>query len=77
MADARRRILGNTIIAAGGTLSPGNSIGQIGVNGHLTFQSGANCLVKVNPDQADRTDVTGTAQLAGTGDGAIRTGLVI
>ena len=59
-------IVGNTLIGSGGTLSPGNSIGRIGVNGNLTFQSGANYLVEVNPTQADRTDVSGTAQLAGT-----------
>jgi len=59
-------ILGNTWIGSGGTLSPGNSIGQITVNGNLTFQAGSNYLVEVNPDQADRTDVTGTATLAGT-----------
>jgi autotransporter-associated beta strand protein len=49
-----------------GTLSPGNSIGTITVNGNLAFGPGGNYLVEVSPGAADRTNVTGTATLAGT-----------
>jgi autotransporter-associated beta strand protein len=48
-----------------GALSPGNSIGTITVNGNLTFAPGALYLVEVSPTAADRTNVTGTATLAG------------
>jgi autotransporter-associated beta strand protein/YVTN family beta-propeller protein len=48
-----------------GILSPGNSIGTITVNGNLTFAPGAFSLVEVSPTAADRTNVTGTATLAG------------
>jgi outer membrane autotransporter protein len=49
-----------------GTLSPGNSIGTITVNGNLGFGPGGSYLVEVSPSAADRTNVTGTATLAGT-----------
>ncbi len=48
-----------------GILSPGNSIGTITVNGNLTFGPGGIYLVEVSPTAADRTNVTGTATLAG------------
>jgi outer membrane autotransporter protein len=57
--------VGNTVIN-GGTLSPGNSIGTMTVNGNLTFNAGSTYLVEVSPATADRTNVTGTATLAGT-----------
>ena len=50
----------------GGTLSPGNSIGTISVNGNLTFVGAGNYLVEVSPAAADRTNATGTAALGGT-----------
>ena len=49
-----------------GALSPGNSIGTITVAGNLTFGAGSQYLVEVSPAAADRTNVTGTATLAGT-----------
>jgi autotransporter-associated beta strand protein len=58
--------LPSTVINAGGTLSPGNSIGTITVAGNLTFAPGSNYVVEVSPTTADRTNVTGTAALAGT-----------
>jgi hypothetical protein len=57
--------VGNTQINAGGTLSPGNSIGTITVNGNLAFGAGGQYLVEVSPTAADRTNITGTATLAG------------
>ena len=50
----------------GGTLSPGNSIGTISVGGSLTFVGAGNYVVEVSPAAADRTNVSGTASLAGT-----------
>lgn len=55
-----------TTVLNGGTLSPGNSIGTITVAGNLTFGAGSTYLVEVSPSAADRTNVTGTAALAGT-----------
>ncbi|NVO14760.1 MAG: autotransporter domain-containing protein [Rhodoplanes sp.] len=49
-----------------GTLSPGNSIGTITVAGNLTFGAGSTYRVEVSPSAADRTNVTGTATLAGS-----------
>ncbi len=55
--------VGSTTIS--GTLSPGNSIGVISVLGNLTFVPGSTFLVEVSPAAADRTAVTGTANLSG------------
>ncbi|EHR03405.1 autotransporter outer membrane beta-barrel domain-containing protein [Bradyrhizobium sp. WSM471] len=56
----------STIINAGGSLAPGNSIGTLTVSGNLTFAGGGNYVVEVSPATADRTNVTGNATLAGT-----------
>ena len=61
----RQRHVGNTTIN-GGTLSPGNSIGTLTVQGNLVLTSAAAYIVEVSPTAADRTNVTGTASLAGT-----------
>lgn len=58
--------LSSTVIAGGGTLAPGNSIGTISVSGSLTFDTGASYAVEVSPNAADRTNIIGTATLAGT-----------
>lgn len=58
--------LSSTVVASGGTLAPGNSIGTITVSGNLTFNSGSTYAVEVSPSAADRTNVTGSASLAGT-----------
>ena len=57
--------IGNTTIN-GGTLSPGNSIGTLTVQGNLVLTSASAYLVEVSLTAADRTNVTGTASLAGT-----------
>ena len=54
----------STLVA--GTLAPGNSIGTITVNGNLAFVPGSIYQVEVAGATADRTNVTGTATLAGT-----------
>jgi uncharacterized protein with beta-barrel porin domain len=59
-------VVGTTIVA-GGTLAPGNnSIGTLAVQGSLTLSAAATYLVQVSPTTASRTNVTGTASLAGT-----------
>jgi outer membrane autotransporter protein len=59
-------IVGPTTILAGGTLSPGNSVGTLTVNGNLVFAAASFYMVQVQGSTADRTNVTGTATLAGT-----------
>jgi autotransporter-associated beta strand protein/T5SS/PEP-CTERM-associated repeat protein len=65
--------LGNAIIN-NGTLSPGNSIGTITVNGNLVMTAAASYLVEISPTNADRTNVGGTATLAGTVQAAFAPG---
>jgi uncharacterized protein with beta-barrel porin domain len=57
--------VGNTTIN-GGTLSPGNSIGTLTVQGNLVLSSAAAYVVEVGAVTSDRTIVTGTATIAGT-----------
>jgi len=56
--------VGNTAIN-GGTLSPGNSIGTLTVSGSLTLMAASTYLVQISGTSADRTIVTGAANLAG------------
>jgi outer membrane autotransporter protein len=65
--------VGSTTIFAGGTLSPGNSVGAITINGNLVFVPGSLYLAEVFANTADRSNVTGSATLAGT-VAAINTG---
>ncbi|TAJ90419.1 autotransporter domain-containing protein [Reyranella sp.] len=58
--------VGATTISNGGVLAPGNSIGTINVTGNLSFAPGATYVVEISPGAADRTNVTGTANLQGT-----------
>src|SRR5262245_3777249 len=58
--------VGPTMILAGGTLSPGNSVGTLTVNGNLVFAAASLYMVEVQGSTADRTNVSGTATLAGT-----------
>jgi autotransporter-associated beta strand protein len=57
---------GPTTILAGGTLSPGNSVGTLTVNGNLAFAAASLYMVEVEGNTADRTNASGTATLAGT-----------
>ncbi len=63
-------VVGAVTVNSGGTLAPGptGSPGAMTVLGNLAFQSGALYLVRVNPSNASRDNVTsgGTAALAGT-----------
>jgi outer membrane autotransporter protein len=56
--------VGNTTIS-GGTLAPGNSVGTLTVNGNLTFNGSSSYLTEVTRTGADKTIVTGTANLDG------------
>lgn len=57
--------MSTTVIGSGGTLAPGNSIGTITVVGDLTLSSGSTYAVEVSPSAADRTNVIGSATIAG------------
>ncbi|WP_327520805.1 autotransporter-associated beta strand repeat-containing protein [Bosea sp. (in: a-proteobacteria)] len=50
----------------GGTLSPGNSVGTIAINGNLAFTPGSTYRAEIQGAAADQANVTGTASLAGT-----------
>jgi autotransporter-associated beta strand protein len=56
--------VGSTTILAGGTLAPGDPQ-TLTVNGNLVFNPGANYVITVLGNTSDRTNVTGTATLAG------------
>ena len=56
--------VGNTAIN-GGALAPGNSIGLLTVQGSLTLTAASSYMVEVSPANADRTNVTATANLGG------------
>lgn len=58
--------VGPTTILAGGTLSPGNSVGTLTVNGNLAFAAASLYMLEVQGNTADRTNASGTATLAGT-----------
>jgi outer membrane autotransporter protein len=59
--------VGNTTIASGGTLAPGNSIGTLHVDGNLVFAAGSSFDVEVNPlsSASDLVTVTGNATING------------
>ncbi|MGO3891627.1 MAG: autotransporter domain-containing protein [Paenalcaligenes sp.] len=60
--------VGSTLtVAQGGTLSPGNSIGTLTIDGDLALQTGSRFDVEVDPQStaADLVHVTGNASLAG------------
>ena len=54
-----------TLIKAGGTLAPGNSVGTLNVIGNLQFITGSAYAVEVSSAGADRVNVTGNATLGG------------
>jgi autotransporter-associated beta strand protein len=58
--------VGPTTIFGGGTLSPGNSVGTLTVNGNLVFTAASLYMVEVEGNTADRTNASGTATLAGS-----------
>ena len=57
--------LASVIVNNGGTLAPGNSIGTITVAGNLVMGAGSTYAIELDPASADRTNVTGTANLSG------------
>ncbi|NEU99078.1 autotransporter domain-containing protein [Bradyrhizobium sp. UFLA 03-164] len=72
-------IVGQTLVD-GGTLSPGNSVGTLTVQGNLTFTAAAAYLAELNSVTSDRVNVSGIAKPGGatvvavyTGDGYVKT----
>ena len=57
--------LASVTVMNGGTLAPGNSIGTVNIAGNLVLAAGSTYAVELDPASADRTNVTGTANLSG------------
>lgn len=58
--------VGTTYVASDATISPGNSIGALTVNGDFTQAAGSTYLLEVNHEgQSDLIDISGTATLEG------------
>ncbi|WP_395383027.1 autotransporter domain-containing protein [Mesorhizobium sp. UC22_110] len=57
--------LASVTVANGGTLAPGNSIGTVTIAGNLVMGAGSTYAVELDPASADRTNVSGTANLSG------------
>ncbi len=67
--------LPTTIVATGGTLvAGGNSVGTLTVNGNLTFNSGSTYAIHLTPSNSSRTNVSGTASLAGNVNAIFQSG---
>lgn len=57
--------LASVTVNNGGTLAPGNSIGTVTIAGNLVMGAGSTYAVELDPASADRTNVSGTANLSG------------
>jgi outer membrane autotransporter protein len=57
--------VGELTASSGATISPGNSIGTLSVNGSLTLAAGSMLAMEVSPTGADRVSATGAASIAG------------
>ncbi len=66
--------VGSLTVNNGGTLAPGNSIGTLTVSGNLGLASSASYAVEVSPTASDRTNVSGTASLAGAVNATFQAG---
>ena len=68
--------VGNTTVASGGTLLPGNGTpgSFLSVTGNLAFQSGALYLVQLSPATSTLTKVSGTATLDGLAGASFASG---
>jgi autotransporter-associated beta strand protein len=64
----------STTVNNGGMLAPGSSIGTLTVQGNLVLSTASTYLIEVSPTSADRTNVSGTATLAGTVNAAFASG---
>lgn len=59
-------IIGRVDLASGATLSPGNSIGTLHVDGNVNFAADSNLEIEANPDgRSDKLISTGTVSVAG------------
>ncbi|MGH8055350.1 MAG: autotransporter domain-containing protein [Stenotrophomonas sp.] len=58
--------VGSTVVMAGGTIAPGNSIGRLNVAGDLTFAAGSTYQIEATPDgNADHIHASGAIALQG------------
>jgi autotransporter-associated beta strand protein len=57
---------GTPTLTVQGTISPGNSVGVLNINGGLTLASTATTVIEIEGATADRINVTGNATLNGT-----------
>lgn len=60
-------IAGPVTVLAGGSISPGNSIGTLNINNNLTLSGNLSIEVNRSGSQSDKTIVSGTLSNAGTG----------
>ena len=67
-------IVPSTVVS--GALAPGNSPGTLTVSGNLTFNGGSSYLIAAAGPAASRTNVSGTATLAGTVAAAFQPGVL-
>jgi autotransporter-associated beta strand protein len=67
-------IVPSTVVS--GALAPGNSPGTLTVSGNLTFNGGSSYLIAAAGPAASRTNVSGTATLAGTVTAAFQPGVL-
>jgi uncharacterized protein YhjY with autotransporter beta-barrel domain len=56
---------GLLVLGEGATLSPGNSIGTLSVEGGLVIEEGSTTIIEVAQGSTDRVDVTGTVAIEG------------
>ncbi|PLK24679.1 hypothetical protein C0V72_05220 [Porphyrobacter sp. TH134] len=61
-------ILGGLVAQSGALVTPGNSVGVIGVSGDIVFGVGSRFLAEVSSQGADQITASGTARLAGALD---------
>ncbi|MCX8090185.1 MAG: autotransporter-associated beta strand repeat-containing protein [Verrucomicrobiae bacterium] len=59
--------IGGPVIVAGGTLSPGVSIGTLTINNSLTFSNNSQMLVEINAANGTRDQVVGLSSVAYAG----------
>lgn len=59
-------LIGGLVVESGALVTPGNSLGVIGVSGDVTFNAGSRFLAQITESGADLIIAGGAARLAGT-----------
>lgn len=67
--------LGDTLVASGGNLAPGNSIGTLTVEGDITFESDSLYAIEVDPSSGDSDLIRATGQALLEGGRVVHVGL--